>query len=95
MSYQVRFAVAAARQFRKLTSQEQGRIRGALEKVAARPPGQRGGKTLKVIRRRDDRFFRLRLGDYRVMFDVLAEERVVLVLGVIHRSDLERWLRGR
>jgi hypothetical protein len=29
------------------------------------------------------------------MYDVLDEDRVILVLGVIHRGDLERWLRNR
>jgi hypothetical protein len=29
------------------------------------------------------------------MYDVIDEERTLLVLGVVHRRDLERWLRGR
>jgi hypothetical protein len=29
------------------------------------------------------------------MFDVIEEDRVVLVLGIVHRGDLERWLRSR
>jgi hypothetical protein len=29
------------------------------------------------------------------MFDVLDEDRVLLVLGIVHRGDLERWLRNR
>jgi mRNA-degrading endonuclease RelE of RelBE toxin-antitoxin system len=35
------------------------------------------------------------VGDYRVMYDVIDEHRVLLVLGIIHRSDLERWIRNR
>ena len=38
---------------------------------------------------------RLRVGDYRVMNDVLDAERVLLVLGIVQRRDLEHWLRGR
>jgi mRNA interferase RelE/StbE len=34
---------------------------------------------------------RLRVGDYRVLYEVLGEE--VHVMLVIHRRDLERWLR--
>jgi hypothetical protein len=29
------------------------------------------------------------------MYDVLDEEEVVLVLGIVHRGDLERWIRNR
>jgi hypothetical protein len=25
----------------------------------------------------------------------MSEDRVLLVLGIVHRSDLERWLRSR
>ncbi len=36
-----------------------------------------------------------RVGDYRVMYDVITQDRVLLVLGIVQRGDLERWLRGR
>jgi hypothetical protein len=29
------------------------------------------------------------------MYDVVEADGVILVLGIVHRSDLERWLRGR
>ncbi len=50
---------------------------------------------MKTIRGRADSFHRLRVGDYRVMYDVIDEDRVVLVLGIVHRGDLERWLRSQ
>jgi len=50
---------------------------------------------VKTIKGVADTFHRLRVGDYRVMYDVLAEDRVILVLGLVHRSELERWLRSR
>ena len=63
------------------------------EKAAA---GRRiGGKKVKTIRGVLDSFERLRVGDYRVMYDVIHEDRIVLVLGIVHRGDLERWLRNR
>jgi mRNA-degrading endonuclease RelE of RelBE toxin-antitoxin system len=97
-AYEVRLTEGAARQFRKLEATDRERIREALLRVAeqsASPSGLRGGKSLKQIRGRRDRFFRLRVGQLRVMFDLLTEERVLLVLGVVDRRDLERWLRGR
>jgi mRNA-degrading endonuclease RelE of RelBE toxin-antitoxin system len=50
---------------------------------------------VKALRGRADRFFGLRVGDYRVMYDTINEERTVLVLGIVHRRDLECWLRAR
>jgi mRNA-degrading endonuclease RelE of RelBE toxin-antitoxin system len=50
---------------------------------------------VKTIHGVDDTFHRLRVGDYRVMYDVLTDDRVVLVLGIVHRRDLERWIRAR
>jgi mRNA-degrading endonuclease RelE of RelBE toxin-antitoxin system len=61
----------------------------------AATPGRVGGKAVKTIQGTRDSFHRLRVGDYRVMYDVIEEDRVVLVLGVVHRSDLERWIRNR
>jgi len=50
---------------------------------------------VKTIHGAADSFHRLRVGDYRVVYDVLTDDRVVLVAGVLHRGDLERWLRSR
>jgi mRNA-degrading endonuclease RelE of RelBE toxin-antitoxin system len=61
---------------------------------AARP-GWRGGKAVKTIRGTADEFDRLRVGDYRVMYELIPADHVLLVLGIVHRRDLERWLRSR
>jgi hypothetical protein len=29
------------------------------------------------------------------MYDVVDEDRVILVLGIVDRADLERWIRNR
>ncbi len=81
---------------RKLPRQQRDRIDTALQKAAERrTAAARGGKTTKTLQGRGDSVIRLRVGDYRVMLDLLDSERVILVLGVVHRRDLERWLRGR
>jgi mRNA-degrading endonuclease RelE of RelBE toxin-antitoxin system len=72
-------------------------VRTSLERLAEdlAEPKRIHGKRVKTIRGAADSFHRLRVGDYRVMFDVINEDRVVLVLGIVHRGDLERWLRSR
>ncbi len=69
----------------------------ALEKLGrdVAPPGRIGGKAVKTIQGVGDSFHRLRVGDSRVMYDVIDEDQVILVLGIVHRGDLERWLRNR
>jgi mRNA-degrading endonuclease RelE of RelBE toxin-antitoxin system len=69
----------------------------ALERLASEvaSTGRVRGKTVKTIRGRADSFHRLRVGDYRVMYDVIEQDRVLFVLGIVHRRDLERWLRTR
>jgi mRNA-degrading endonuclease RelE of RelBE toxin-antitoxin system len=57
--------------------------------------GGRGGKTLKTIRGTEGDFHRARVGDWRIMYDVLPDDKVLLVLGIVNRRDLERWLRNR
>jgi mRNA-degrading endonuclease RelE of RelBE toxin-antitoxin system len=57
--------------------------------------GRIAGKSVKTIRGSDDTFHRLRIGDYRVMYDVIDSDRVILVLGIVDRAELERWLRSR
>lgn len=85
------------RAFKKLSPQVKARVRDALEKLASEvaKPGRIGGKSAKSIQGTRDSFHRLRVGEHRVMYDVVAGERVVLVLGVVHRGDLERWIRNR
>jgi mRNA-degrading endonuclease RelE of RelBE toxin-antitoxin system len=50
---------------------------------------------VKTIRGQADSFHRLHVGDFRVTYDLLPDDRVLLVLGIVHRRDLERWLRSR
>jgi mRNA-degrading endonuclease RelE of RelBE toxin-antitoxin system len=57
--------------------------------------GRVRGKSVKTIQGAGDSFHRLRVGDHRVMYDVVERDRVVLVLGIVHRGELERWIRNR
>jgi mRNA-degrading endonuclease RelE of RelBE toxin-antitoxin system len=52
-------------------------------------------KRVKTIRGVGESVLRMRVGDYRVLFDAIEGDRVVLVLAIVHRSELERWIRSR
>jgi mRNA-degrading endonuclease RelE of RelBE toxin-antitoxin system len=95
--YEVRLLPTAARQLRDLDDEERQRVKDSLLKQAIQSasPGSRGGKSSKRIRGRRDRFYRIRVGDLRVIFDLVPGERLLLVHGIINRRDLDRWLRSR
>ena len=84
-------------QFKKLGDADRDRVRSVLDRLAhdVTRPGRVSGKSVKTIRGTEDTFHRLRVGDHRVMYDVIDADRVVLVLGVVDRADLEHWLRSR
>ena len=81
----------------RLPAEVRGQIRALLTALAidVAEPGRVGGKRTKTIRGARDSFHRLRVGDHRIMYDVIDEDRVVLVLGIVDRAHLERWIRNR
>ena len=94
--YEVQLGRDASSVYEALPARVRNSVRSALQRLAAEQGrGERGGKRIKTIRGARDTFHRLRVGDYRIIYDVIHEDRVILVLGLIHRGDLERWLRSR
>lgn len=85
------------RAFRKLPEVDRVRLKKALKELAAQVgiPGRVAGKKSKTLQGARDKFHRLRVGDHRVMYDIIEEDRVLLILGIVHRKDLDRWLRTR
>jgi mRNA interferase RelE/StbE len=81
--YHIEVAPAAARQLRKLDPQARRRIQAAVELVATdpRPPGAK-----KLVG--GDGEWRVRTGDYRIVYEIHDQVLVVLVLAVGHRRDI-------
>jgi mRNA interferase RelE/StbE len=81
--YSIEFAPAAFRQLKKLDRAVQVRIYAQIDRLAddPRPPG-----SLKLAGR--DNIFRLRVGDFRVLYNVFDGKLIVLVLKVGHRRDV-------
>lgn len=84
MSYSVRLTAAAERQLRWLSGHVQERLVRALAllELEPRPAGCRKltGESL----------YRVRVGDYRIVYEVRDRELLVLVLRVAHRRDVYR-----
>ncbi|MBW4650259.1 MAG: type II toxin-antitoxin system RelE/ParE family toxin [Kastovskya adunca ATA6-11-RM4] len=83
MVYQVEIAPAAQRQIRKLTTDVQQKIIQRLEALAVDP------YPAGVVKMRGEQsLYRVRLGDYRIIYEIQDEELLILVLKVGHRRDV-------
>ena len=84
MSYSVTVQRRAQKQIARFPTNVRDRIESALRALAGnpRPPGCR--------RLRGEEGWRLRVGDYRIIYEIDDEERVVTVLQVGHRRDVYR-----
>lgn len=82
VAYQVRLRPAAQKDLRRIPERDLGRLRQAMEGLApdARPPGS-------VKLRDTERAYRLRVGQYRIIYEVHEAEGVVRVMRVRRRTE--------
>ena len=85
MTYRVDLTAAAARQIKKLPRPARDRVLDAIEDLAEdpRPHGAR-----KLVG--EQHAWRVRVGDYRVIYDVLDTELTVTVVRTAHRREVYR-----
>lgn len=82
VSYQIEWKRSAQRELRKLPRPTIKKVVVAVEKLAIEPR-PRGVRKLVG----SDFTYRLRIGDYRVVYDVLDKKLVVEIIRVRHRKD--------
>jgi mRNA interferase RelE/StbE len=87
MSYKIEFSAAAARALRKLTPDAQRRIAPAIDALADDPRHQ-GVK--RLVGGWNE--YRIRVGDYRVLYEIEDQTLVVLVVYIGHRREVYRRL---
>ena len=80
--YQVRFHPSAARELERLDARMRRRIELAVDRLAEEP---RGDEAVKLRGAED--LWRLRIGDYRVVYQILDAVLLVLVIRVRHRRE--------
>ena len=83
MTYEVRLAPAAVRRLRKLDPPGRRRVQAAIDLLAEdpRPPGAR-----QLVGGAGE--WRVRTGDFRIIYDIRDGELLVLVVKVGHRRDV-------
>lgn len=84
MTYRIELRPAAVKALRKLERQDQRRIQGAIALLSTnpRPPG------MKWLRDRDG--YRVRVGNYRVLYTIDDEVLVVVVVTLGNRREVYR-----
>ena len=85
MPYALRFSDPAEKNLAKLSAQTQSRILGALRRLSDDPRRAPGVKKLA-----GESLYRLRVGDFRVIFAVHDGPAEVVVLKIGHRLDIYR-----
>ena len=83
--YRVAFKPAAQRQVRKLPASTRSRVIDAIESLATEP---RHHGTEKLTGASD--LYRIRVGEYRVIYSIDDDQLLVLVVKVGHRKQVYR-----
>jgi mRNA interferase RelE/StbE len=83
--YEVRLLPAAQRQLRKFDAHDRQRLSSLIESLATtpRPVGARAMVD-------EPGYLRVRSGDYRVIYEVIDKELIVIVAVIGHRRDVYR-----
>jgi mRNA interferase RelE/StbE len=84
-TYEVRLLVTARRQLLRVPAPIRSRVGNAIRGLAAdpRPPG------CKKLAHSND-YYRIRVGDYRVLYEVRDRDVLVFVIKIGHRRDVYR-----
>lgn len=85
--YQVEFKKSARKEFDKLPSQIQQKVIEALNFLSQNPYSELLQiKKLKGI----ESLYRIRIGDYRILYEIENKRLLVIVIKIGHRSDVYR-----
>jgi mRNA interferase RelE/StbE len=89
--FRVELSRQATRAFGGLPAADRARVTKALDAIEREPRPR--GKHVKAIQGTRDAFLRYRVGDYRLLYEIVDVDHVVLVAGIVARKDLEGWIR--
>ncbi len=88
--YKVLVSSTASKEFKALQKKEQERIREKLKDLAEDPHNNSNRLDTKKLSGTTHTYFRLRVGDYRVIY--YLEEEAIKVVRIATRSDVYSWL---
>lgn len=83
MTYRIEFTTAAAKQIRKLDPPIRRKLLGAVAELADDP---RPVSSRKLVG--EETAWRIRVGDFRIVYDVLDAQLLVTVVRAAHRREV-------
>lgn len=92
MAYEILYSEEAVQQLKNLRAFERTAILDEIERILRVNPTQESKAKLKLLRQPAPAQFRLRVGEYRVFYDVL--EQSVFVIQILSKSDSVSYLEG-
>lgn len=90
MAFDIILAPLAAEDFRALKAHLRAEVRDALEVHLKHEPRKTSRSRIKRLRGLRKPQYRLRLGDIRVLYDVI--DKTIEVLGIVEKSEADAWL---
>jgi mRNA-degrading endonuclease RelE of RelBE toxin-antitoxin system len=91
MRYEIDLAPQAVEDFRRLSARDRSTIRDALQRQLRYEPRRESRSSIKRLRGIVRPQYRLRVGDFRVFYDVLEDS--VEVLAIVAKAQADDWLK--
>lgn len=88
-SYQIEFTKSAEKEFERLPARVQSRAVEALQLLSQNPYSEL--LKIKKLKAAED-LYRIRLGDYRIVYEIRNGRLIILVIKIGHRSTVYRGL---
>ena len=85
MKYRVEFKRSAAKELKKIPKSDQRRIRDKIDSLCENLPEP---ATTKM--KGDNPFHRIRVGDYRIIYEIHGDVLLIMVLKIGHRKEVYR-----
>ena len=87
MKYRIEFKRSAAKALRKIPRSDQKRIAVKIDSLSENLPDP-----AKTKMKGDNPFHRIRVGDYRIIYEIREDILLIVVLKIGHRKDVYRRL---
>lgn len=89
MAYRIELTPRAEREFKSLDGSVRGRIKQRIDSLAKNPYPS-GIKKIEG----EEELYRLRVGDYRILYQVKEKTLLVLIVRIGHRREVYRRIGG-